>query len=683
MLLVNTRGLPQDSPISPRTVLDTLPLSDKLRLARLAEARAREALLVGASGRVAEAAAIEPDWRRWLPAIAPKTFTSPFEWFHADLLDWYWPLLEMRAAGQDVPDDIPLAGLLILGRGLGKSTLLESIALAEGARMGRSFGVYISSTEQKAGEHLQSIRDLIESSEVARYYPGLANPRLGKFGNQRGWRAEAIYTESGFGIVAASLEKGIRGLRDSEIRPTFILLDDIDERDDSPKIKQEKFDSIRFDALPMLAPFGLAIFAQNLIYSGSIAEDTLLRKLDWFHHRHQVGPVNTFQDDLEIEKRDGRPVIVAGSPNWSRIGQREGQALLDLIGEEAVWRECQNVTAPAAEKLVWTGFSESLHVIDWQEFASVFKSDRIPAHWHLFAGYDAGTTGPDRHPAVFSVAAVAAENSPLPGDVFIFYEYVAEAGETEGDMAFGLITDLAKLSESPGIQQAARLVTQAGRDVPEIEAWRLRAQAGNLLGIKRFNGSHEANSERKTFRRWGLPIVAGKAGKTEGLPQLRFYLKPENAPHPFRPRLQGRPNLYLVVAPDQLIGARDRFGLARHRWEAQNLTWDLNVVTRDVPTKFGDDATDAVKQYLQTFALTIAPKTERERIADQWGAITGDNMPETWRDSYIAQQDPVTAQRLLDARRDDYEQVKQSIQVKRRPNPYFLDATDEGTGEDI
>lgn len=58
-------------------------------------------------------------------------------------------------------------------------------------------------------------------------------------------------------------------------------------------------------------------------------------------------------------------------------------------------------------------------------------------------------------------------------------------------------------------------------------------------------------------------------------------------------------------------------------------------------------------------------------------------MPETWRDSYIAQQDPVTAQRLLDARRDDYEQVKQSIQVKRRPNPYFLDATDEGTGEDI
>lgn len=50
----------------------------------------------------------------------PENVHFAFEWFHADLLDWYWPLLEMRAAGQDVPDGIPLAGLLILGRGLGK-----------------------------------------------------------------------------------------------------------------------------------------------------------------------------------------------------------------------------------------------------------------------------------------------------------------------------------------------------------------------------------------------------------------------------------------------------------------------------------------------------------------------------------------------------------------------------------
>src|SRR5262249_27747279 len=217
-----------------------------------------------------DSAESEDDWRVWLPSVAPKTFTAPFEWFHANFLDWYWALLSLRAAGETVPENMPLAGLLALGRGLGKSTILEAIALAEGAMVPDSFAVYISSTQDKAKEHLASIRSLLESSEIAKFYPGLANPRLGKFGNQRGWNAEAVYTDNDFGVVAVSLEKGIRGLRDEERRPTFILIDDIDERDDSPVIKQEKFDTVRFDALPMLAPFGVAIYAQNLIYSGSL-----------------------------------------------------------------------------------------------------------------------------------------------------------------------------------------------------------------------------------------------------------------------------------------------------------------------------------------------------------------------------------------------------------------------------
>lgn len=558
---------------------------------------------------------IEESWAIWLPSIAPRTFTAPFEDFHADFLDWYWTLLALRAAGEKIPEDYPFAGLLALGRGLGKSTILEAIALAEGAHIPRSFGVYISSTQDKAREHLQSIRYLIESSEVARYYPGLSDPRIGKYGNQRGWKAEAVYTSSGFGIVAASLEQGIRGLRDAETRPTFIFFDDIDERDDSPKIKQEKFDAIRYDALPMLAPFGVAVFAQNLIYSGSIMDDTLKRKLDWFHLRHAVGPVNTFKDDLEIEKQDGRPVIVAGTPNWSRIDRAVASDMLNKAGEESFWRECQNRTAPATEKLVWSGFNEAIHVITWEQFARVFGSRRIPSHWHLYGGYDAGTTGPDRHPAVFSVAAVAAENSPLPEDVFLFYEFVAEAGQDEDEMARALIGDLATLCHDLKILEAARLVQASYRDnVAERAAWQMRYKAGTMIPFKVFRGSHEAASERKTLRvKWGLPVCAGRAGKTEGLSQLRFYLKPEQRPHPFKPGVIGKPNLYLVVADDQLVSARDRFGMARHRWEAGNLTWDVNITTRDVPTKFGDDATDAVKQYLQTFALTAAPLTAHER----------------------------------------------------------------------
>src|SRR5262249_52007998 len=53
-------------------------------------------------------------------------------------------LLSLRSAGEPMPEKFPLAGLLALGRGLGKSTILEIIALAEGACVPSSFGVYIS-----------------------------------------------------------------------------------------------------------------------------------------------------------------------------------------------------------------------------------------------------------------------------------------------------------------------------------------------------------------------------------------------------------------------------------------------------------------------------------------------------------------------------------------------------------
>jgi len=569
-----------------------------------------------------ESKSIEERWQDWLQAVAPKKYSAAFEWFHEDFWNWYWPLLQLRRQGLLVPDDVPLDCFLPWGRGLAKSSSMEGVALAEGAMIGEAFGVYISSTKDKAQEHLQAIRELIEGSEIAKFYPKLGDPRFGKYSNRRGWRADAIYTDGGFGIVSCSLEQGIRGLKDGARRPTFIILDDIDERDDSPDIKAEKFAAITRDALQMLAPYGLTIFGQNLIYSGSIAEDTLQRKADWLYHCHIVGvkdaarwkPINTFQDDLKIEKINGRPTIVAGTSNWSLLDRRASQRMLEKAGEDSFWRECQNLTAPDPEELVWKTYSAKHSVITWDDFAKIFGSYRIRADFHLYAGYDRGNTGPSKHPAVFSVAAVAPERSRLASDIFIFYEFVANATEDVGDMARHLIEDLAKLCDHPAIQQAAQLLDQSfAPGTPEDVAWDLRYQAGSMIPLEVFNGSHEGLGERRTLRQqWGFPIKAGASAKDAGLEQLHHYAKLEAAPHPFFPELHGKPNLYLVVAPNQYEDAIDRFGLYRHRWEAENLKWDRNITTRDVPVKFGDDATDALKQYFQTFALTGQPKTADE-----------------------------------------------------------------------
>src|SRR5262249_24088458 len=125
-------------------------------------------------------AAIETDWQTWLRAIAPTIFRGEFAQFHCDYWEWLWPIQMRRRRGEPVIDH-PLSALVVWGRGLAKSTCLEFTAASEGALIGEAFGIYVSSTQDKANEHVAAIRDAIEASQVARWYPGLSNPRLGKF----------------------------------------------------------------------------------------------------------------------------------------------------------------------------------------------------------------------------------------------------------------------------------------------------------------------------------------------------------------------------------------------------------------------------------------------------------------------------------------------------------------------
>ncbi len=592
-----------------------------------------------------EAAKLETlGYAKWLRAVSPKTYQADFEPFHDSFWSWWWQLTQKRAKNEPLTNQ-QLDCVLVMGRGLGKSASMEGALILAGALLGAVFCVYISSTQSKAVEHIQSIRETIEGSELAKYYPGLSNPRIGAFGNQRGWKAEGVYTDSGFTVVAASLEKGIRGLRDAERRPLILVFDDIDERRDSAKIKNDKFETLRSDAMFMLAPFGSVLFGQNLIYNGSLMDDTWSGRADWFHNAHRIGVINTFQDDLKIEKVDGSPRIVAGTPNWTRINEMVAQDLLNKAGEDGIWRECQNKTAPAQEELVWKYYDPKIHLLTWDDFEQVFGTRKIPARWYLYGGYDRGYTGWDAHPSVLSICAVADERAPhgLAGDAFIFYEYVGEANESVGDLARNLILDLPQLCEHPDFLKAAHLVRKSLLDdVSEKNALKLRTEAGGLVS-GRFNvfaGSHEGKGERSTFaREWGLSVSAVRdSAKDAGLPQLHNYLQPEKRrKHPFYSELRLRPNLYLVVHPEQREVARDRWGLRRHRWEAENLKWDRNTTTRDVPTKFGDDATDAAKNYLQTWALTPAPKTKEEQVEEALPErLQAENAPERPTDGWYA-----------------------------------------------
>lgn len=610
-----------------------------------------EALAWSDSRALLDPAEIEADWRRWLPAVAPKVFSHAPAWFHAQYWDWLWPLMARRRSGEPIAD-VPLAALLIWGRGLGKSTTLEFSAVAEGALIERAFGIYLSSTQDKANEHVAAIRDAVEGSQVARFYPGLANPRVGKFGNQRGWRQEAVYTDSGFAIVGAGLDKGVRGLKDIAQRPTIFFIDDVDERDDTPLIVDKKVQTILKDVLPMAElsnPKPLVIFGQNLIHRGSVAAKTLRREIALLGYRAEFGPVNTFGPDLEIEKRDGRKMIVAGSPNWDRIGVGEAQTLLDSIGEDAFLSECQNEMRLSDEERVLSQYNEALHVITWSDFEKQFGTRKIPAHWEIHGGHDWGTTGPQAHPAVFSLVAVAADDSPLPGDAFLFWARTSEAAETEHQIARRLIEELPRLAWHPGAAQALESLQRSDHQANEARMWAMRQQAGSSLPFTSLRGSHEQErGALRTYRqKWGLPIRICDSGKLAGLSQIHHYLEPERlSAHPFKAGVMGRPNFYFVVADDQLLEARDDAGLKRHREEALTLKWDPNIAGRDVPMKRGDDAIDSLKMIFQGFPLSAAALTAHQKRelrlpegvrAESVEKLTGDarDLAEMQRDYHV------------------------------------------------
>lgn len=577
---------------------------------------------------------IEADWRKWHQAIAPKVFTAKPAWFHEEYWDYVWPI-QLRRANHEVITDVPLSVLIIWGRGLGKSTSVEFTAVSEGALIEQAFGVYVSSTQDKANEHIAAVRDALEASEVARYYPGLSNPRVGKFGNQRGWRQEAVYTDNGFAIVGVGLDKGVRGLKDINQRPTLFIVDDVDERDDSPLIVEKKWKTLASDILPMAAPMAFVLFAQNLIHLTSVMTKTMKREIPLLSHRRQFGPVNAFKDDLDIQKQEHRKVIVAGTPNWDRLDVIAAQKFLDDIGEDIFRSEYQNEMLATKAERVLSEYDEVYHVITWSMFEAVFGTRKIATHWEIHYGHDWGTTGPNAHPAVLTLTAVAAQDSPLPGAAFVFYGHTAEAGSTEHQIARRLIETLPDLIWHPGAAEAKVRLKKSDEAPTEELMWQLRREAGRLLPVTTARMSHETTkSEMVTYQvKWGIPFAACDPGKLVGLSQIRHYLEPDmGRSHPFKPGVMGCPSMFFVVVDEQLYEAKDDFGLKRHRTEALTLKWDPNVAGRDVPIKRGDDAFDSLKMIFQGFKLHPTPLTHAQKVQEE--------IPEQYRLETLLDQSP-------------------------------------------
>lgn len=253
-------------------------------------------------------------WEPWLKELFPNVFTAPFATRHAEFWDW----LETVQPGIK-----PAPFFAIWPRGGAKTTNAEAGTVRLGAKEVRRFCLYVRSVQDKANESIQNIGAMLESKQVEKYYPRLSSRKIGKYGNSKGWRVDMLRCTNGFSVVALGLDAAIRGIKIEEYRPDFIILDDIDDKDDSPETITKKIDRLTTSILPAGSPDCAVLGIQNLMHSRSIFKQIADETAEFLYERQVSGPYPAIKGLEYEQKPDGKGYrITAGTATW------EGQNLV-------------------------------------------------------------------------------------------------------------------------------------------------------------------------------------------------------------------------------------------------------------------------------------------------------------------------------------------------------------------
>lgn len=525
--------------------------------------------------------------------MGPSTFSAPFGRHHRQYWEWFWRVLLKRKRGEGL-QETDHAYLAVWFRGSGKSSCLEWSAIAEGAILGKGYVLYVGGTQDLAEGHLEAIRARLEGSEVAKYYPGMGNPKVGKFGDRFGWRQDALVTDSGWGIAAFGLDTGVRGGKRVDQRPSLILNDDFDDLHDSPQLRNKKIEVMARSIFPTGTADSVVICGQNLIYRNSVMHQIVTGTVKLLARR-QVSEIIPAVYDLKIERKVDRDVIVQGRAAWEGFPIEAAQKALDDSAYEAFMAEYQHDFAATLEGLVLPEFNEQVHVITWSQFAAVYGTRQIPMHWQREVSMDWGSTGLQAHPTCVGFVATASEDSARPG-LYFFYR-----GMTFGE---GVIVD----------EVARRIIDEETGEDPD------RPGCARIDNYRRFLASHEAKSERDTFRvKFGIPFRAASGSRTDGISMLRHFLRVDySMPHLFKANTSGVSLLYWIIDDDQVDRGIDDRGLARWREEVIDWRWRPQEVgkgglVQEVPVKFRDDGMDQLRYLANKWMPGVTPLTEFQK----------------------------------------------------------------------
>jgi len=291
----------------------------------------------------------------WLESIFPGHFTEAFAPHHERFWEWVWSI---------EPGTRPDPLVMCLARKGGKSASVETSCVAVGAPIGggqprRNYVLYVSGTQGQADDHVKTIGAHLEDSRIAQIYPDLASARLTQYGDRWGWSRNRLVTEQGLIVDAYGLFGSGRGAKLEQYRPDYLVLDDIDQEDDSLEVVKKKERRIKQQVIPSGSSDRAILFIQNKVHTDSVMSRLLRGESDLLLKRNEIGPIPAIEDlsyRYSHDEEQGRYTyeVTGGEPTWSGFGLEDAEDELNEIGATSFEIEFQHDVSEV-EGALWSG----------------------------------------------------------------------------------------------------------------------------------------------------------------------------------------------------------------------------------------------------------------------------------------------------------------------------------------
>lgn len=580
------------------------------------------------------------------------------------------------ASGLPIPGEYEIADrefviLLLLGRGLAKSSTIEASSVVRAAILGAGYMLYVCEAQDQANEHLANCKSLIThpESRLTEFYPGMAiDPNATVDGVRVKDREDLFITLCGWIGRAKGLDARLRGIRMFKLRPDDINLDDLDSEDDSIAVSLKKLRKVTARVIPTQARRHVTIkVGQNIIIETGCVNLIHTGKSDALNERTTIGVTNTFVKFVEgedyvsyIDEESGRlkhRILPTAQPTWKGVSVAQAQKFLNDSGLDTFLAEYQNQFEHLKQGRVIHAYNEQRHVITWSMFEKAVGSRYIPQHWKCELAGDIGYT--DNSLSAWTWRATAAQNSPWPGLKFVYRGLVFnrasiddqaiaiwsalfpddEIGKRhwEASTDFGAYPELLRvLRLNPRL--APYLVGYEQRPLDEKYELDERAYfeiAQQLLKTQIYVMmlSHEKSGEQRTLsQKYGLPVQKTESfGAADGVAAWNYLLRGDyTKPHPFKDDelkadgtyCLGRPELYYIVDDGQDVVPRDDCGLKTHRqnilsWEYAKESMTNLGLQESRPLKYNSDTCDS-ERMLHALnwgtATKLSPREQAERM---------------------------------------------------------------------